>query len=286
LAEGNRMKLAEKIFRADSISINYAEGPALGPPVILLHGVGSVLQDWQAVIERIQERCHLFAPDLRGCGGSSWAPQNYRLSDFAGDVIDMVQDLVTGPAALVGHSLGAMVAIQAAVGFPSLIRALVLEDPPLYMTEFAEEWVAYPYFPLAHQLALSRSPEKIAAERFAKELGVGAREARKLARSTVSIDPALLERFLDRSFFDELDSEHMDRMLAQISCPVLLIHGEFDRGSALRGRDLERAARFFRKVDFLPMPGLGHALHSEAPQLFSESVIRFLDSIRDHDRAG
>lgn len=280
------MNLRERTFCTNRASIHYGEGPDRGLPVVFLHGVGSVWRDWEGVLQRCCVHAHPVAPDLRGCGKSSRTPGGYRFSEFARDVIELMQARMSDPAVLIGHSLGAAVAIRVAVDCPARTRALVLEDPPLYLAEFAQDWVASPYFPLARRLALSGRPETELAAVFRRELGVGRAEADKLARSTVHIDPELLDRFLDRTIYADFGPRQVDAMLERISCPVLVLHGEFDRGSVLRRIDVERAARLLAHAEFTRMPGLGHALHSEAPQLFSESVTRFLDFVRDLDRAG
>lgn len=280
------MILQERVFHAGRVAIHYGEGPDCGLPVVYLHGVGSVWRDWQDVMVRCAAHTHPMALDLRGCGKSSRTPGGYRFSEFARDVAEWVQDRLKEPAVLVGHSMGAAVALRAAVDCPDWVRALVLEDPPLYLAEFSESWVAAPYFPLARRLALSGLSEAEIAAVFRTELGVGRVEADKLARSTVHIDPELLDRFLDRTIYADFDPRQVDAMLERISCPVLVLHGEFDRGSVLRPKDVERAAGFLKNAEFTRMAGLGHALHSEAPQLFSESVTRFLDSVRDLDRVG
>jgi len=263
------------------VLLNYGERWGEGPPVIFLHGVGSVWRDWESILKRCDARAHLFALDLRGCGRSSRPPGAYRMAAFARDVIEFMSGRGCEPAVLVGHSLGALVALHVALECPHRIRALVLEDPPLYLAEFFDDWVATPYFSLARELALSGRSETEMAATFHEQLKVNRAEAEKLARSTAQIDPNLLEAFLDRSIFEGLDPKHMDAMLSRISCPALVLHGAFEKGSVLRRRDVDRARSLLAGAKFLPLSDLGHGLHTDAPEVFSKALNEFLDSLQD-----
>lgn len=69
---------------------------------------------------------HVVAPDLRGHGGSHAPPSGYSLDDFADDLVGLADALGWATFALVGHSLGGMVAQQVALRDPDRLDALVL----------------------------------------------------------------------------------------------------------------------------------------------------------------
>jgi len=115
--------VAEHTFHTGTVDLNYAEGEASGPPIVLLHG-GSLR--WQSVMPLIPDlaaRWHVYAPDLRGHGRSGRVPGRYRLQDYASDVALFLEQVVTAPAILFGHSLGGHVAILVAALHPELVRA-------------------------------------------------------------------------------------------------------------------------------------------------------------------
>ena len=68
-------------------------------------------------------RWHVYAPDLRGHGASSWTPGRYRLWDYAADMVSLLERVIGEPAVIVGHSLGGEVAIIVASERPDLVRA-------------------------------------------------------------------------------------------------------------------------------------------------------------------
>jgi pimeloyl-ACP methyl ester carboxylesterase len=269
------MKLAEKIFHADGVSINYAEGPAQGPPLMLLHGAGSVWQDWEPVIHRFLNNSHIYAPDFRGCGKSGRVPLGYRFIDFATDIDKFLRAQMSEPVLVIGHSLGAMVAIKIAADSPQLVRAIILEEPPLYLSEYLEDWIMYPIFPLAYELAAAGLEADEIARRFLVHLHVDEAEARKLGRSIAHIDPDLLAQVIDKTIWEDFNT---DALLDDISCPVLLIHGEPALGSVVKPKHLVRAIARIRAGTVTGMQGLGHGLHTGDPEAFNRIIAEFLDS--------
>jgi pimeloyl-ACP methyl ester carboxylesterase len=101
-----------------------------GPPVVFAHGGLGRGSGWLGVTDRLADvvTCHLL--DLRGHGASDWG-DGPDLEAAAADVLDAVRTL--GPVhALVGHSYGALVALEAArLAAPGEIPRLVVYEPPL-----------------------------------------------------------------------------------------------------------------------------------------------------------
>jgi len=96
------------------------------PPVVLLHGLGSCSDDWDLQLPVLNEARRVLAVDLRGHGRSAPVDRRIHIRDLAEDVADLARELGLGPAHWVGLSLGALVALQAAVDFPEQIRSLTL----------------------------------------------------------------------------------------------------------------------------------------------------------------
>lgn len=106
-----------------------------GTPVVLLHGIGSSAKVWQPLITRLLKQPYrVTAFDLLGFGDSpkpSWPP--YNIDDHAKSVIASIQQQRYGqPVIVVGHSLGALVALRVARLRPDLVRHVVLYEMPLY----------------------------------------------------------------------------------------------------------------------------------------------------------
>src|SRR5271165_903377 len=111
--------------QVDECEINL-EVVGSGPRVVLLHGLGSCLQDWQPQIAALADRYTVIAIDLRGHGESGKPPGPYSMEMLAADVRQVLEKLETGPVHVVGLSLGGMVAFQLAADAPELVRTLVI----------------------------------------------------------------------------------------------------------------------------------------------------------------
>src|SRR5947208_11759287 len=81
------------------------------PPVLLLHGLGVGGAVWQSFARRLLPELAAVAPDLRGHGQSDSPPDGYQPLDYARDLATLIEDQALAPLPVVGHSLGALVAL-------------------------------------------------------------------------------------------------------------------------------------------------------------------------------
>jgi pimeloyl-ACP methyl ester carboxylesterase len=96
-----------------------------GPPVVLLHGLGGSLHAWHGVAEVLALHHHVIAVDLRGHGRSS-AGGKTTIGSWAKDVEALIGALELPPVALVGHSIGSLVAQHVTVKRPEVVDHLVM----------------------------------------------------------------------------------------------------------------------------------------------------------------
>jgi cis-3-alkyl-4-acyloxetan-2-one decarboxylase len=105
-----------------------------GAPVVLLHGLGMSARAWKPLVTRLQEQpVRVVTFDVLGFGASpkpDW--MQYNIDDHASAVIASIKKLHTGPVVLVGHSLGALIALRVARLRPDLIKHVILYEMPLY----------------------------------------------------------------------------------------------------------------------------------------------------------
>ena len=107
------------------------DGPADGTPVVFLHGVGSSARTWEWLPDAVTHGLRTVRIDQRGHGRSDHTARTYVHGRYAADVVAVLREVVAGPALLVGHSLGGVVAWWVAQHHPRLVTAAFLEDPPL-----------------------------------------------------------------------------------------------------------------------------------------------------------
>ncbi len=102
--------------------------------VVLFHGVGSNASRWEEFVERtpLQEHWDIVRVDLRG-HGSSETRVSATLEVHVGDAIAILDQLGVKRAVIMGHSLGAHIALKLAQSHPERVQALVLVDPLINM---------------------------------------------------------------------------------------------------------------------------------------------------------
>ena len=129
------MELKEIYHDSGDIRLHGLEGPASGPPLLLLHGANTSCQYWMSVIPQLSQHWHLYAFDLRGHGLSGRAAdlEGYNLSHNVADTVALLRDLIGEPAVLMGHSYGAVIAALTGMPGAEFLRGIVLEDPPLML---------------------------------------------------------------------------------------------------------------------------------------------------------
>jgi pimeloyl-ACP methyl ester carboxylesterase len=123
------------LARPGGVTLHYRMSrPAVSPQgaVVLLHGLSSNLTRWSEFVEHthLRERFILLRPDLRG-HGDSLTRRKISLERWSGDLLAILDAQGCRDAIVVGHSLGAHVALHFAAHHPRRARALVLIDPML-----------------------------------------------------------------------------------------------------------------------------------------------------------
>jgi len=101
-------------------------GPDSDDPVLLLHGYADCAATFQFLADEIDPALPLLAIDWRGFGGSARSAGGYWFPDYCADLEAMLDAFCPrGPARIVGHSMGANVAMIYAGARPARVRALV-----------------------------------------------------------------------------------------------------------------------------------------------------------------
>ena len=109
--------------------VAYRDLPGTGTPVLLIHGIGSSMDTWADIPDRLAERgIRVVAVDLPGHGESSKGPGDYSLGSLASTLRDLLDHLDIDRAHLVGHSLGGGVSMQFAYQFPDRVASMLLES--------------------------------------------------------------------------------------------------------------------------------------------------------------
>ncbi|MEL6384813.1 MAG: alpha/beta fold hydrolase, partial [Cyanobacteria bacterium J06626_18] len=111
------------------------------PPLLLLHGFGASLEQWRGNVSALAQDRTVYALDLLGFGESQKAATVLSADLWSAQVYDFWEAWIGCPMVLVGHSLGALVALNMTVINPHAVDRLVLLTLPAAREELLTGWV-------------------------------------------------------------------------------------------------------------------------------------------------
>jgi pimeloyl-ACP methyl ester carboxylesterase len=97
-----------------------------GPPIVLVHGLGGMASNWRLVAPELAGERRVIVPELPGHGGSAPLEEAQNIDPYADAVLAVADAEGAVPAPWVGHSLGALVGLRAALRRPDAVTGLVL----------------------------------------------------------------------------------------------------------------------------------------------------------------
>ncbi|WP_029434253.1 alpha/beta fold hydrolase [Blastococcus sp. URHD0036] len=262
-----------------------------GPRVVFVHGLFGQGKNWTTIAKGLSGRHRVTLLDLPNHGHSPWTERVDYL-DMAGLVAAELESFGE-PATLVGHSMGGKVGMQLALRRPELLRALVVVDmaPVEYPVSGGrtddpdEEASPFAAFIAAMQAVdLDELKTRDDADAALRE-AVPSRMVRSfllqsLVRDGVGADGGwrwrlnleLLGRDLEalRGFPDPPPGATFDG-------PVLWVAGA--NSHYVLPQDRARMDELFPHTRLVKIKGAGHWVHSEQPEVFLETLRRFLESV-------
>jgi pimeloyl-ACP methyl ester carboxylesterase len=241
---------------------------------VLIHGSGMNARSWVRQLDALAGTVRLAALDLPGHGESDPAPR-VSVEDYAGAVGDFLAALASGPALVVGHSLGGAIAIALAARRPELVRGLVLIATcvklPL-VDSLGERLVAYLPAPLRRLVFFSMVQKVLfGPESPADAVAVTMQELRACRPETIQGD-VRVARAMD-----------LTESASRLDVPTLVLTGSRDRlttpALAARLSTLIRGSRL--RI----MEGAGHMLPLEAPRWVNREIATFAASLDSPTRS-
>ena len=269
--------LTEKSYSKDDLSLNYAEGPDGGPPVLFLHGLTDRWQFFLPVMPAMTQSWHVYALDFRGHGASSHTPP-YRYLDHINDTISFIEDVIGEPVHLYGTALGGMAALMVAARRPDLVKSLVFGDANIKLEYVRKVIVDYHTFWSGwHKLA--SDPEGL--DEYVKMVGdmpinIPWREpgtygdgldyvsVLNKALYLKNLDPEVLRPWSESAEDDEafrtLSTGYAEDEIRDIQCPVLFIQANMEKGGILADDEVEFALERVKRAKHIYLPMYGHNL--------------------------
>jgi magnesium chelatase accessory protein len=250
-----------------------------GPPLLLLHGTGASVHSWRGLMPLLAQTHTVIAPDLpRHAFTRGHDAYAMSLPAMAGEVAALMQVLDVEPAAIIGHSAGAAVALQLALdhAYAGPIVGLNAALRP-FPGPFAQIFPA-----VAKALFINPLVPRI----FSGTVDLTGGAGRFLWRSTHSrIDAeglACYRTLLKHpghaggalAMMANWDLPGLRARMGEVANPVLLVHGGND--PAIPPGWAEDAQGWLAQARLEVLPGLGHLAHEEAPEQAAALIAAFL----------
>ena len=269
--------LEEKIFKHGDVSLNYAEGPENGPPILFLHGLTDRWQFFQPVMPSLTLRWYVYALDFRGHGASSHTPP-YRYLDHINDTVAFIDEVIGESTHVYGTALGGMVSLMVAARRPDLVKTLVFGDANIklekvrgVMRDYHTFWAGWEK--LANNPAgfdeyvqmVSDMPIDIPWREPGK-YGDGQDHITVVNKALYlrNLDPAVLTPWAnggtDDAVFKEVATGYDSEEISNIKCPTLFIQANMEKGGILADDEVEYAKERVPHAKHIYMPMYGHNL--------------------------
>jgi len=256
--------------RVGPVELNYRIDGVGSEPLVCIHGVGSYLEAWSGVVERLADRFTVVTFDLRGHGRSTRIKGRYEIDDFVRETLAVADLAGFDRFHLAGFSLGGLIAQRLALTHPERLRRLVLLSTVAGRSAEEQQRVRA-------RLAALQTGDR--GSHYDSSL------SRWLTEDFQAANPELIRRMRERNAENDPDcyaaayrvlaETDFGGFLDQIRVPTLIATGEDDVGSN------PRMARFMH--DRIPgselriLPGLRHSILIEAPEMVAGLMREFLE---------
>jgi pimeloyl-ACP methyl ester carboxylesterase len=251
----------------DDADLHY-ECLGAGPPLLLIHGLGSSGDDWAFQRDAFSLAHTLIVPDLRGSGRSSKPRGPYSIAGFAADLWALLDALAIERVAVLGFSLGGAVALEMALLRPARVqRLIVCNTLASYRTDTWRKWIeAHAQIALVRLVGLRRAARVIARRMFPHD-----DQAPKRQRVVDVVGANPRRPYLDT--VHALIGWSAIERLAALHMPTLVIAAEHDY-TPLEEKRAE--LRHFPQARLVVIAGSRHGTPFDAIEDFNTAVLEFL----------
>jgi len=245
-------------------------GPPDGPPLVFLHGLTGLLDD-TTFLDLLAERHRVFAPELPGygdCRGEELLEDMLDFSLHGWDVLDGLGLNGRRPA-LVGHSLGGMIAAEMTCLAPGAIGKLVLVDPfglwldehpiPDFFSFLPFEFGDYLFHDAQRATELLVGATELANPDSLREFFIG--NARRLGTAGKILFP--------------IPNRRLSKRLYRLNTETLVVWAEHDR--LIPPVYAAQWQALLPNSKTVCMPAAGHMLPYEQPHTLAGEVLAFLE---------
>jgi esterase len=243
-----------------------------GHPVIILHGLLGMLDNWQTQCKRLAEHhCKVYALDQRNHGKSPHS-DTFNYAVMAEDVKNFMREHHLPSAHLLGHSMGGKTAMQFALMYPELVDKLIVVDvaPRKYASAHDEILDAMASLRLK-DFATRQQIDEAIAKRI-PEFALRQFILKNLTRTESGEFKWKVNLSIIKKHYPDIADDISAK--GTFAKPTLFIRG--GRSKYLLHEDHARIHRLFPHAKIITIQGTGHWVHADKPEEFGDAVLNFL----------
>jgi pimeloyl-ACP methyl ester carboxylesterase len=281
-----------RAFFSQRLRLRYVDwGNASAPPLLLVHGGRDHCRNWDWVAERLRNKWHVIAPDLRGHGDSEWSRSGtYSMIGYIYDLAQLIHQLKLAPVTIIAHSLGGNIALRYAGIYPeNVARIVAIEGLGPSPKRAAERYGK----PIEERLANWIEEQRKLSGRLPRRYATIEDAYARMHEENKHLSPAQARHLTvhgvnqneDGTYSwkfdnyvrswppDDMPQEQIERLWSRITCPTLLVYGKESWASDPRtdGRD-----RHFKNARIVQFERAGHWVHHDRLETFMQLVTPFI----------
>ncbi len=292
-------KFADRFWTWHGYEIGYCadglENNVDKPAIVLIHGFGASVGHWRKNVPVLASETRVYAIDLIGFGASAQPKPSelaYTFETWGKLVVDFVREVVGDRAILVGNSIGAVVAMQAAIYAPELIVKTVLINCSLRLLQ-EQNQLAMPWFKrvgvkVVQNILGNRAIAKLFFDRVRQPRSIKQILSQAYIRQEAITDelieillkPAQNSNAVDvfMAFVRYSQGPRPEDLLAILPCEAIVVWGELDPWEPI---DLGRKSftRFGCVKEFIVLQNAGHCPQDEVPELVNPILLKILSDV-------
>ena len=275
------LSCTEKEITLNGTTIHYYRTGGDKPGMVLLHGYTDDALCWQRVAADLSSNYDILIPDARGHGNSGGIKSGFSVPLMADDTAQLIRSETLEKPVIFGHSMGAAVTAQLAAAEPDLIRAIVLEDPPLMKTtpEMTQEEINHNQQVVKEHyeefLAMQSDPYDEVVARVSKQYPDWNNDDVKWW-----IDAKLRYNFDDLLGGNALRSFYWREVFSKINCPTLLLYSDQERGGLVTQEKADEAKEICNLIEAVHIKKAGHCIHRDRYQETMQVIYGFLSNLK------
>jgi pimeloyl-ACP methyl ester carboxylesterase len=264
----------------------YSGGDAAGLPVVLLHGGGTdhAMLSWRDTIPALLKAGYrVFAPDYPGYGNSPVSRKPGTLQNLGGYLEQLLDFWAIDRAALIGISMGGALAIGYALEHPERVERMILIGA--YGLQDKAPYHALSYFLVKLPWVMDALWAMSRGSRWAARYSLSGILRNPEARTEALVDEVLeaMQNLDSQRAFGQFQRDEIlwqgvktnySGRLAELTVPVLIVHGEKDFGVPLKYA--QRAAALIPNARLEVVENAGHWTQRDDPGRFNQLMLDFL----------